>query len=245
MDWTKRFTEVSQRGDSSFGADAPITPAKPTVARVKGIEKLNKTQLAALAATAKDLGMHVDWLAAVISFETAGTFSPSVLNAAGSGAFGLIQFMPSTAAALLKLPAVEAVKRGRAMSFVQQLREMVIPYFKGYTYNNLDDVYLKVFYPLAMNKSPTYTVATEGTKVYSQNQGFDKNQDGEITRSEITSRINSQLSAASLLPRIAVTSAQWASILVGLGIVAAGAYYVSVNTNLLPIGPNANKPLGV
>ncbi len=248
MDWTKRFTEISRRGDSSFGAEMPTS--KPSVARVKGVEKLTKTQLAGLAATAKDLGMNVDWLAAVISFETAGSFSPSVLNAAGSGAFGLIQFLPNTAAALLKLPnteagRAEAVRRGRAMSFVQQLREMVIPYFRGYTYKSLDDVYLKVFYPAAMNKTAGYTVATEGTKTYEQNQGFDRNHDGEITRSEITSRINSQLSAAALLPRIAVTTAQWASILVGLGIVAAGAYYISNNTSLLPFGPNANKPVGI
>jgi hypothetical protein len=253
VDWTKRFAAVSKRETSTFGAD-PAPPKPPvtgsSVARVKGIEKLDKTQLAALAATAKDLGMNVDWLAAVISFETAGSFSPSILNAAGSGAFGLIQFLPSTAANLLGLSnneagRAEATKRGRAMSFVEQLRKMVIPYFKGYKYNSLDDVYLKVFYPAAMNKPSDHVVATEGTKTYSQNQGFDKDHDGEITRGEITSRINSQLSAAALLPRITVTTAQWASILVGLSIVAAGAYYLSVNTNLLPIGPNANKPVGI
>ena len=37
---------------------------------------------------------------AVMSFETGGTFDPGIRNAAGSGATGLIQFMPSTAAGL-------------------------------------------------------------------------------------------------------------------------------------------------
>ena len=31
---------------------------------------------------------------AVMSFETGGTFNPGILNVAGSGATGLIQFMP-------------------------------------------------------------------------------------------------------------------------------------------------------
>ena len=245
MDWVKRFREVSDRQDSTFGADPS---PKQSVARVKGIEKLSKTDLAALARTAKDLGMQTDWLAAVISFETAGSFSPSVLNAAGSGAFGLIQFLPSTAAAIFKLPntpegRAQAVAKGRAMSFAQQLKEMVIPYFKGGTYKSLDDVYLKVFYPAAMGKASDYVVGQAGTKTYEQNKGFDKNADGEITRSEITSRINAQLTAALSLPRIPVAAATWGAILAGLAIVAGSAYYLSVNTNLLPFGPNANRKL--
>src|SRR5690606_871732 len=39
-------------------------------------------------------------LMTAMAFETGETFSPSVMNAAGSGAVGLIQFMPSTARAL-------------------------------------------------------------------------------------------------------------------------------------------------
>lgn len=244
VDWTKRFSDVSKR-EATFGAET-----SKSVARVKGIEKLNKADLNSLATAAKTLDMNTDWLAAVISFETGGTFSPSVLNAAGSGAFGLIQFLPKTAAAIFRLPdthegRLEAVKRGRSMSFAQQLKEMVIPYFKGHKYSSLDDVYLKVFYPAAMGKPAAHVVGAAPSKVYDQNRGFDKNQDGEITRGEITSRINSQLSSAALLPRVSITTAQWASILVGLGIVSFGTYYLSVNTKLLPIGPNANKPIGV
>lgn len=37
---------------------------------------------------------------AAMAFESGETFSPSIKNAAGSGAVGLIQFMPSTAKAL-------------------------------------------------------------------------------------------------------------------------------------------------
>ena len=43
------------------------------------------------------LGISEADLMAVMSFETGGTFNPNIRNAAGSGATGLIQFMPSTA----------------------------------------------------------------------------------------------------------------------------------------------------
>ena len=46
------------------------------------------------------LSMPVDFLMSAMAFESGESFSPSVKNAAGSGAVGLIQFMPSTAAAL-------------------------------------------------------------------------------------------------------------------------------------------------
>jgi membrane-bound lytic murein transglycosylase B len=43
------------------------------------------------------LGVSPDFLMACMAFETGETFSPAIKNAAGSGAVGLIQFMPSTA----------------------------------------------------------------------------------------------------------------------------------------------------
>lgn len=225
MDWSKHFSNLPQ---SSFGgSDAP---PKNSVARVKGIEKLSSKELAALYSAAKALGMHVDWLAAVMSFETAGTFSPSILNAAGSGAFGLIQFMPSTAQGILKTATKqEAVDRGRAMSFSEQLKKMVVPYFKGHKYNNLNDVYLKVFFPAAMGKPDTYVVgAQDGTdfqqKVYAQNRGFDSADKGYITRADITKRINSVLALAEQYPRLTIVVAFWTQVLFGVAVSSAILY---------------------
>ena len=48
----------------------------------------------------KRLKMEPGSLLAVMNFETGGTFDPAVKNRAGSGATGLIQFMPSTAKGL-------------------------------------------------------------------------------------------------------------------------------------------------
>lgn len=195
-----------------------------TIAKVRGIEKLSPAQLHALVETAKKLDIHPDWLATVISFETAGTFSPSILNAAGSGAFGLIQFMPNTAKVLLgTTTATEAVAQGRAMSFNEQLEKMVIPYFRGRVMRNLNDVYLAVFYPAAMGKPDSYVVGSVPSAVYNQNAVFDKEGKGYITRADITRTINSVLDAANGV-RLTIGS-NLGQIVAGLA-VSGGLYYL-------------------
>lgn len=169
-----------------------------SILKVRGIERLSSAELKALVSTAKALGINPDWLATVISFESAGSFSPSKLNAAGSGAFGLIQFMPFVAQNILKTSSKEEAARiGKSMSFTEQLQRMVIPYFKGRTMNSLEDVYLQVFYPAAAGKADDWIVAREGTAVYRQNAGFDKERKGYITKRDITSTIRSVQNAAN------------------------------------------------
>lgn len=176
-----------------------------SILAVRGIEKLSQSQLNALVRAADTLGIDPDWLATVISFETAGSFSPNILNAAGSGAFGLIQFMPSTARGILKTEtSEEAVRIGRGMSFEEQLEKMVIPYFRGRTMRNLNDVYLQVFYPAAAGKSDEYIVGSDPSAVYRQNKVFDKEGKGYITRSDITRTINA-VAGAALGNRITTT----------------------------------------
>src|SRR3546814_4426455 len=63
------------------------------------------------------LGTKPEYLMAVMSFETGGSFSPAQANNAGSGATGLIQFMPNTAAGLGTSTAALA-----QMSSVEQLQ---------------------------------------------------------------------------------------------------------------------------
>ncbi len=164
---------------------------------VPGVKNLTQGQVDAVIAAAKRLSIDPDWLFTVISFETGGTFSPTVRNKAGSGAFGLIQFMPSTAKALLKTSTNdEAVQKGLAMSFTEQLNKMVVPYLSGPPLKSLEDVYLKIFYPAAMGKANDYVVGrlSDGgfsAKVYTQNKGFDREGKGYITRADITRKIRS------------------------------------------------------
>jgi hypothetical protein len=167
-----------------------------TVASVPGITNLSASDLRALKAAADKIGIDVDWLATVISFESAGTFSPSKLNQSGSNAFGIIQFLPKTAAALLGYPNTaqgkfDATEKGKKMSFSEQLEKMVIPYYKWFARpKDLNDTYLAVFYPAAMGKPSDYRVATFPSLEYEQNKGFDKDGKGYFIKSDITRAIN-------------------------------------------------------
>ena len=68
-----------------------------TLLDIPGSQKVSQTFKQKLVQIAADLGTNPNFLMAVMSFESGETFSPSIKNAAGSGAVGLIQFMPATA----------------------------------------------------------------------------------------------------------------------------------------------------
>jgi hypothetical protein len=194
-----------------------------TVIQVPGVEKLSAANLRALADAARVIGVPVDWLATIISFESAGSFDPSKPNAAGSGAFGLIQFLPSTAAGLLGGTSSDAAARGKAMSFNEQLEKMVIPYFKnfGTAFHSLQDMYLAVFYPKAMNRPANYVIGTAPSKVYTQNAGFDKDGKGFITKTDVTSGITHHYERAGGAVSI---PGNWFQIMGGLVVAGAALY---------------------
>lgn len=205
------------------------------ILKVPGIERLSASERSALVAAANKLGINPDWLATVISFETAGTFSPSIVNRAGSGAFGLIQFMPNTARNLLGTATNdEAVRIGKAMSFSEQLSRMVIPYFSGRKMTSLEDVYLAVFYPAAMNKPGAWVIGEAPGAVYTQNAGFDKAGKGYITRDDVTSRLRSLYESAG--GRIPVQTAVIAQAVFGFA-VAAGLIWMFARKQLNTIVP--------
>ncbi len=165
-----------------------------TLLKVRGIENLGDAGKRAVVDIAGKLGINPDWLVTVMSFESAGSFDPGKKNAAGSGATGLIQFMPSTAKTLGTTTAGLA-----AMSQEEQIRGPVYDYFKGWNghLKDLEDTYLAVFYPAAIGKPDDYVVGTEGSAVYAQNKGFDTAGTGQITKHMITSTIRNVYNAAN------------------------------------------------
>jgi soluble lytic murein transglycosylase-like protein len=88
----------------------------PASYRVAFVEKVKKISA--------NLGIDPNWLMAIMYFESAGTFSPSITN--NIGATGLIQFIPSTAKGLGT--STSALK---SMSALQQL-DYVEKYLKTY-----------------------------------------------------------------------------------------------------------------
>lgn len=110
------------------------------------------------------LGMDENWLMFVMDYES--QLNPRAVNS-GSGATGLIQFLPSTAQGL-GTSTTELL----GMSSVNQL-DFVYDYLKPYRSDVKDyySTYLSVFYPNALGKDDSYTFPSN---VVSSNPSFFK-----------------------------------------------------------------------
>jgi hypothetical protein len=140
---------------------------------------------------ASNLGCDPDFLMAAMAFETGESFSPSIKNGAGSGATGLIQFMPTTAQRLGT--TVADLAKMSAEDQLDYVEKYFVP-FKG-RLASLEDVYMAILWPAAVGKPNTYVLFSRSTRprAYSQNQGLDLNRDGDITRQEAASLVQSKL----------------------------------------------------
>lgn len=151
----------------------------------------------------KEIGGNLEtdpsFLMACMAFESGGTFSPSIKNAAGSGAVGLIQFMPTTAQAL-----GTTTQKLAAMSAVKQL-DYVEKYFAGRRgrLKTLEDVYMTILWPAAVGKPLGFVLFDKKDPIhpkrYIQNAGLDFNKDGLITKEEAADKVRRKL-AEGLLP---------------------------------------------
>jgi hypothetical protein len=137
------------------------------------------------------LGVDPNHLMACMAFETGRTFRPDIENGAGSGAVGLIQFMPATARGLGTSTA--ALK---LMTAADQL-DWVRLYFKPYAgrLKTLADVYMAILWPKAIGQPADYVLWAQGASptTYRQNAGLDLNDDHAITKAEAASKIQALL----------------------------------------------------
>lgn len=173
--------EVPQKGEATYTPQPFMLPwgAKVSDAFVKKL---------------LDICNRMDWgpdladeLMGCIAFESGRTFSPEIRNAAGSGATGLIQFMPATARDLDT--TTDELAR---MSAVDQL-DYVYRYFTKYGWHKrvsrLEDMYMAILLPKYIS-SPLGTVLfNDGNQAYAQNRGLDANQDGQITKAEAAAKV--------------------------------------------------------
>lgn len=122
-----------------------------------------------------------------IGWETGRTFSPSVINKAGSGATGLIQFMPSTAEKLGT--TTSALAKMTAEDQLNYVWKYFAPY-KG-KLKTLGDIYAAILWPKGVGKPDDYVYWDSKTKptTYRQNSGIDMNKDGAITKAEATAKV--------------------------------------------------------
>lgn len=136
-------------------------------------------------------------LMSCIAWESGETFSPSIGNRAGSGAVGLIQFMPDTAAGLGTTTAALA-----ALSPVEQLG-YVERYFKPHigALDTLADLYMAILWPAAIGKPMSFVLWNKANRptTYRQNIGLDSDKDGAITKAEAVAKVY-QTKARGFLP---------------------------------------------
>jgi peptidoglycan hydrolase-like protein with peptidoglycan-binding domain len=177
---TAMFSLFPMPSSNELKKQIPITRKKIAWgAKVSGAFKEKVIQIC------ESLDLAPDYLMSCMAFETGETFSPSIKNAAGSGATGLIQFMPTTAKGL-----GTSTEKLAKMTAVEQL-DYVKKYFTPYRnkLKKLEDVYMAILYPAAVGKPITHVLFSEGKKTYSQNKGFDANKDGKITLKEISVKV--------------------------------------------------------
>jgi hypothetical protein len=137
---------------------------------------------------ASALGVNSKDLIAIMKMESG--VNPAAVNSM-SGATGLIQFMPKTAANLGT--STDALKN---MSAVEQL-DYVYKYFKMVGVKpgmELGDLYMAVFMPKYVGADDSTVLGQNGAagfsgKVYAQNKGLDKNKDGTITVADVKSSV--------------------------------------------------------
>jgi len=134
-----------------------------------------------------NLGIDPNWLMAVIDYESAGSFSPSIVNSK-SKATGLIQFMPETAIDLGTTTAALA-----QMSFIRQM-DFVQAYYTPYKsrIKSYVDLYLATFYPVSMGKPNSYVIGSTPARqatIARQNPSFDPFKTGKVTVGAIKTAI--------------------------------------------------------
>ena len=170
-----------------------VTPAQEE-RKIAWGAKVSPTFKERLLWIADALKVNPDYLMACIAWESGESFSPSKKNMAGSGATGLIQFMPSTAKAL-GTTTVQLAK----MTAEDQLN-YVYKYFRPFDgrLNNLGDVYMAILWPKAVGKPDSYVLFDRGA-AYRQNAGLDKDKDGDVERGECLVKIQEKL-AKGMLP---------------------------------------------
>ncbi|TAE50272.1 MAG: hypothetical protein EAZ89_12405 [Bacteroidetes bacterium] len=135
---------------------------------------------------AQMLDVPPEWLMSVMYSES--KFDASVINLKGSGATGLIQFMPATASDMNV-----SLERLRRMNHLQQL-EYVYLYLQQVkdrygNFSTLTDLYLGILFPRAMNQDYCFTLYAKPSVAYEQNAGLDENKDGRVTVSDVDKRM--------------------------------------------------------
>lgn len=197
----RRISELLLNRNGSNGQGSPLSSSGSLPESYDSLAwgaKVTPAFRAKLIKICAELGINPNHLMACIAFESAETFRSDIKNAAGSGATGLIQFMPSTALGL-----GTTVSGLAAMTPVEQL-DWVRAYFLPYRgrLHTLSDLYMAVLWPKAIGKPESYVLWDKETRptTYRQNAGLDRNKDGVITKAEAAAMVYAKLEKGRQAP---------------------------------------------
>jgi hypothetical protein len=190
QDWWKVSTTVSGAQFEGYVNSRFLAPLDDPFEgkKVVGIDNTSQSFRQKVVQIADRIQARPIFLMAVMSFETGGTFSPSIRNPA-SGATGLIQFIGPTAVGLgTSLSALAQ------MTAIEQL-DYVEKSFRSFTsrLQTLEDTYMAVLLPSAVGKGMAHVLFTSPTIAYQQNRGLDSNGNGRITVAEAATLVASRI----------------------------------------------------
>ncbi len=133
------------------------------------------------------LDIHPDWLMAIMHSES--KLDASLVNYKGSGAAGLIQFLPTTAVSM-----DITVEQIRNLNHIQQL-DYVHEYLnevkkvRKIDFENITDLYLAILYPKAIGEDMDFVLYRKPSQTYQNNSGLDEDHNGEISIADIDLRL--------------------------------------------------------
>jgi hypothetical protein len=162
-------------------AKTPSRIPKPPVDGLIYGDKVSPEFLTKVDRISSSLGIDPNWLMAVMAFESGGTFSPSVPNAAGSSGVGLIQFTKSTGYDLNKLAKMTAEDQ------LDKVAEYLEPY-QG-KLGSLSDLYMSVLWPQAIGKPDDYVLFSSPSIQYQQNSALDVDGKGAVTKADAAAAV--------------------------------------------------------
>lgn len=189
------------RVETALAADAAndtVEPVRPSSGPNLGLAwgaKVSSVFRARIRWLAEDLDIgpapglsEPSWVMTWIAWESGRSFRADVKNMAGSGATGLIQFMPATARSLgTTVEALASMTPEDQLNFVWKYLEP----FKG-RLRSLADGYMAILWPAAVGKPDDYALFTGGA-AYRQNAGLDTNKDGRVTKREAAAKVSALL----------------------------------------------------
>lgn len=150
----------------------------------------------------KKQGVFFDpnWLMACMAWESGESFAPDKKNMAGSGATGLIQFMPATAKELGTYRKTTLSTAMLAQMTAEDQLTWVYWYFRMQidrhgAIANLEDCYMAILWPGAVGSPVSAPLWSKGKMptTYRQNAGLDSNKDGTITKQEAAGHVRQKL----------------------------------------------------